>query len=49
MLSFDTTELDGLFIANRNPLIGIEWPLTATNISVRDMGHELLNKSFKGI
>ena len=32
-----------------DPLIGIEWPLTATNISTRDVGHELLDKNFKGV
>ena len=30
-------------------LLKIDWPLPVTNLSERDMGHKLLNKSFKGI
>ncbi len=32
-----------------DPLIDIEWPLTVTNISKRDTGHELLDIFFKGV
>ena len=32
-----------------DPAINISWPLTATDISVKDRGYPLLSKDFKGI
>lgn len=32
-----------------DPLIGINWPITPTEISQRDLSHPYLNKVFKGI
>lgn len=32
-----------------DPAIGIEWPLTAMNVSARDQQHPLLDENFKGI
>jgi len=32
-----------------DPLIGINWPITPTEISQRDLSHPYLNKAFKGI
>ncbi len=32
-----------------DPLVAIQWPLPVTDISERDLSHELLNESFKGI
>jgi dTDP-4-dehydrorhamnose 3,5-epimerase len=32
-----------------DPLIGISWPITPTEISQRDLSHPYLNQAFKGI
>ena len=32
-----------------DPLIGISWPITPTEISQRDLSHPYLNEAFKGI
>jgi dTDP-4-dehydrorhamnose 3,5-epimerase len=32
-----------------DPLIGISWPITPTEISPRDLSHPYLNQVFKGI
>jgi len=32
-----------------DPLIGIAWPITPTEISQRDLSHPYLNQAFKGI
>ena len=36
-------------IRYNDPAIGIEWPLTPTDVSEKDKHHHLINKTFKGI
>jgi dTDP-4-dehydrorhamnose 3,5-epimerase len=46
--SFYTPESEG-GIRYNDPLIGIQWPLTVTEISPKDSQYSLLDKNFKGI
>jgi len=32
-----------------DPSLKIEWPLSVTDISVKDAGHQLLDKNFRGM
>ena len=45
---FYTPGAEGGILYN-DPVVNIEWPLAAKNISERDAKHTLLNENFKGI
>jgi dTDP-4-dehydrorhamnose 3,5-epimerase len=45
---FYTPGAEGGILYN-DPVIGIDWPLTATDMSERDKNHSLIDKNFKGI
>mgnify|MGYP003387574237 CR=1 FL=1 len=44
---YEKTAEDG--IRHNDPAVGIQWPLPVTDMSERDLNHQLIDQSFKGI
>jgi dTDP-4-dehydrorhamnose 3,5-epimerase len=46
--AFYTPEAEG-GVRFDDPSIGVDWPLSPTDLSIRDLNHPLINEDFKGI
>lgn len=46
--AFYTPEAEG-GVRFDDPMIGVDWPLSPTDLSVRDLNHPLMKEDFKGI